>query len=143
MKPLKDHADRQIPAVSLQSQLGSLLNPKILRHGQTSPLWNLSQNNLLQTYLNQNPTIRRTVVAVVAGQARIDPVVVLAAHRIPQRNLLPSLLTRLSLMNPEMNWLLIHHQLIHDQPVPHVTPVAGTRSVVVVGIANHVAHVLQ
>jgi hypothetical protein len=132
-----------MPAVSLQSQLGSLLNPKILRHGQTSLLWNPSQNHLLQTFLNLNPTIKRTVVAVVAGQARIDPVVVLAAHRIPQPNLLPSLLTRLSLMNPEMNWLQIHPRLIHDQPVPHVTRVAGTQSVVVVGIANHVAHVLQ
>jgi hypothetical protein len=143
LKPLKDHAGPQMPAVSLQSQLGRLLNPKILRHGQTSLLWNLSQNNLLQTSPNQNPTIKRTVVAAVAGPAPTDPVVVLAAHRIPQWNLLPILLTRLSLMNPQMNSLRIHHQLIHDQQVPHVTHVAGTRSVVVVEIANHVAHVLQ
>jgi len=143
LKPLKEHAGPQIHAVSLQSQLASLLNRKILMHGQTSPLWNLSQSNLLQITLNQNQTIKQIAVAVVAGPVPTDPVVVHAARRIPQWNLLPTLLTRLSLMNPQMNSLLIHHQLIHDQPVPHVTHVAGTRSVVVVEIANHVVHVLQ
>jgi hypothetical protein len=141
---VKAHAGPpQIPAVSLQRQAGSLLNLWILSHGLTSLLWNLSQNNWPLTSLIQAQTIKRTVVAVVAGPAPTDPVVVLAAHRIPQWNLLPSLLTPLNLMNPQMNSLLIHHQLIHDQQVPHVTHVAGTRSVVVVEIANHVAHVLQ